>query len=64
MSAYKPQKNPKNKHGNKKIGWEKFGELAKNFNGISYALGGVKIEDLSESINHGGTGISGIGCFF
>ncbi len=54
----------KNKHGNKKIGWEKFGELAKNFNGISYALGGVKIEDLTESINHGGTGISGISCFF
>ena len=43
---------------------KKFGELAKNFNGISYALGGVKIEDLSESINHGGTGISGISCFF
>jgi len=54
----------KDKSGNKKIGWEKFEELAKHFNGISFALGGVKKKDLNASISHGGAGISGISCFF
>ena len=54
----------KDKSGNKKIGWKKFEELAKHFNGISFALGGVKKKDLNASISHGGAGISGISCFF
>ncbi len=52
------------KHGNKKLGWEKFSELAKNFNGRSYALGGVKKEDLKKSLIFNGAGISGISSFF
>ena len=53
-----------NKNKNKKIGWENFEKLAKDFNGKSFALGGLRKEDLNKSLAHSGAGISGIRCFF
>ena len=52
------------KNKNKKIGWKKFKELAKSFEGKSFPLGGVKEKDLEKSLAHNGAGISGISCFF
>ena len=53
-----------NKNKNKKIGWGNFEKLAKGFNGKSFALGGLRKEDLNKSLAHSGAGISGIRCFF
>ena len=52
--------------GNKNpaLGWEKFSKLAKLFPGPSFALGGLKQDDLRIAQENGAQGIAGISGFF
>jgi thiamine monophosphate synthase len=52
------------KYSNKKIGWKGFEIMARKFNGPSYALGGMQINDREIVIKYAGKGIAGIRCFF
>ena len=49
---------------NPALGWEKFSKLAKRFPGPSFALGGLKQEDLKIAKENGAQGIAGISGFF
>ena len=57
-----PIKNVANK--NPALGWEEFSNLAKLFPGPSFALGGLKQEDLNIAKENGAQGIAGISGFF
>ena len=57
-----PIKNVVNK--NPALGWEKFSKLAKLFPGPSFALGGLKQEDLKIAKENSAQGIAGISGFF
>ena len=57
-----PIKNVVNK--NPALGWEKFSKLAKLFPGPSFALGGLKQDDLRIAQENGAQGIAGISGFF
>ncbi len=57
-----PVKNVANK--SPALGWEKFSKLAKLFPGPSFALGGLKQEDLKIAKENGAQGIAGISGFF
>ena len=57
-----PIKNVANK--NPSLGWEEFSNLAKLFPGPSFALGGLKQEDLKIAKENGAQGIAGISGFF
>ena len=46
------------------MGWEKFSKLAKLFPGPSFALGGLKQDDLRIAQENGAQGIAGISGFF
>ena len=57
-----PINNIENK--NPALGWEKFSKLARLFPGPSFALGGLKQEDLEIAKKNGAQGIAGINGFF
>ena len=57
-----PVKNIINK--NPALGWQNFSNLAKIFPGPSFALGGLKQEDLKIAKENGAQGIAGISGFF
>jgi len=57
-----PVKNVANK--SPALGWEDFSYLAKLFPGPSFALGGMKQEDLKIAKDNGAQGIAGISEFF
>ena len=57
-----PVKNVASK--NPPLGWKNFSKLAKLFPGPSFALGGLKQEDLNSAVESGAQGIAGISGFF
>ena len=58
-----PVKKTKTHPDAKPLGWQRFEEMVKPVNIPVYALGGMKINDLSQAFVHGAQGIAAIGAF-